>query len=176
MVADLHPSPGATERMGRGRPLFGVGPEPLLEAGSCTAGHGGLRNSDDGLALPPRHTGAVPADLDSAVHGCHSLPGKNAILLDGLGPDGERFDVDDEETICDKPAVLAAWSCSECRLAFEQEYRLVSDDMVCTCPEDGDVIFNFNEDCSVDEAEPTFEACLEHDSSAQKEQARSCFE
>ncbi len=121
----------------------------------------------------------MACDCDTAVlNNCKAAceDGKNAILLDGLGPDGERFDVDDEETICDKPAVLAAWSCSECRLAFEQEYRLVSEDMVCTCPEDGDVIFNFNEDCSVDAVEPTFEACLEHDSSAQKEQARSCFE
>ena len=120
----------------------------------------------------------MACDCDTAVlYNCKAAceKAREAILLDGQGPDGQPFDFDEEETICDKTAVLEAWSCADCRLAFEQEYRLVSDDMVCTCPEDGDVIFNFNEDCSVDEAEPTFEACLEHDSSAQKEQARSCF-
>jgi hypothetical protein len=122
---------------------------------------------------------ALPAcDLDNAVlFNCsaHCEDVKGSILLDGVDKDGNRFEVDDEATLCQAQSIRDAFSCAECRAAFAEEFRLVSVKHICTCSEEGDTIDLIREDCSFDQVVATPESCAEAQSSENKEKVFECF-
>lgn len=106
---------------------------------------------------------------------CRSLG--SVIAEHGYNPDSPTGSGGlDPDEVCSRDAIQRAATCEECRAAFAEELRLVSDRMVCDCPVDGDTIFVNHEDCVAEPVPADAATCQQASSPEQNELDRQCLE